>query len=79
MVCTERGCTAHPVMCRDDYCTCVDPHSKHSQVRVKGFLERANHPLLSKEVQELSKAMNSIIGMITDRASELRKKHQKHM
>lgn len=79
MVCVEHGCTKHPVLCKDDSCDCFAPHGKHSQIRVRGFIERLSQPTVSKDMQELESRMTATIESLISRVTDLGRKHQQHL
>lgn len=78
-VCTQKGCTGHPIMCKEENCSCLEPHPKHNHLRIRVFMERLREPPLSKEICELEKVMNSIITMMNHHMIGLKRKHEKLM
>jgi hypothetical protein len=80
VLCIELTCNAYPVMCADEECTCQEPHHKHPQLRIRGFLDKINEsPVMSEELKQAEKAMNGLIDSMAHIIDRLRQKHQKMM
>jgi predicted RNase H-like nuclease (RuvC/YqgF family) len=80
MICNEPTCNAYPVMCADEECPCQEPHRKHLQLRIRGFLDKINEPpVFSEELRKAEKAMNGLIDNMASIIDRLRQKHQKLM
>ena len=75
-VCVQEGCTAHPLLCADEDCSCQTAHEQHLKQKLNKLLKRIqDKPTDFTDFKRAEKTMQILFAQL---GSELEKARQKH-